>query len=92
MTRIPLNKIDRESDLGQPLERLKARSKLHGGKLDKTLTKMCEDQREQISTLSAANLRLSRIISKLSHLLPKHVIDKVRAEVDSLTNIDADGV
>lgn len=85
MPRIRPDQIDRESDLGQPLEKLRTRAAKHNAKLDRGLQKLCEEQKGQIEELSKSNLRLSRLISRMSHLLPKHVIDKLREEVDAIT-------
>lgn len=69
-------------DTTQPFERLAHRAKKHNAKLDKKLSNLVEEQREQIEVLSRANLRLTRIVHRLSHYLPKERLAELRAEVD----------
>lgn len=82
MPRIRPDKIDQESDLGQPLEKLRTRATRHNAKLDRGLTKLCEEQKERIEALSEANLRLTKIVNKFGHYLPRERLEELRREVD----------
>ena len=79
---------EQAEDTAQPFERLAHRAKKHNAKIDKAMTKLVEEQREKIEGLSKANLRLTRLLHRLAHYLPKERLAELRAEVDTLANLD----
>lgn len=90
MTRI--RNIEREADTGVSLEKLTHRAKKHNVKIDRQAEKIIERMKEQIEELSKANLRLSKIVNKVAHFLPREKMEELRREVDSLSSLDPNGV
>jgi len=83
-----IRNTEQVDDTAQPFEKLAHRAKKHNAKIDKAMTKLVEEQREKIEGLSKANLRLTKIIHRLSHYLPKERLEELRAEVDSLADLE----
>lgn len=83
-----IRNTEQAEDTAQPFERLAHRAKKHNAKLDKKLSILVEDQRQQIEVLSRANLRLTKIVHRLSHYLPKERLAELRAEVDGLADLE----